>query len=111
MKTKLIAGFLLAGSCLFAAPRIAVGIGVGVGAPVGYGYYAPAPAYVAPAYAAPAPGYNWAAGYWYGVGPGRVWRPGYWAAPRAYFGPRAHFRQISALAVVLAPKISAKRRK
>ncbi len=25
MKTKLIAGFLLAGSCLFAAPRIAIG--------------------------------------------------------------------------------------
>jgi hypothetical protein len=96
MKTKLIAGFLLAGSCLFAAPRIAVGIGVGAGAPVGYGYYAPAPVYAAPAYVpppAPAPGYTWVGGYWYGVGPGRVWRPGYWAAPRAYFGARAHFRR------------------
>ena len=43
MKTKLIAGFLLAGSCLFAAPRIAVGIGVGVGVPVAPAYVAPAP--------------------------------------------------------------------
>jgi hypothetical protein len=101
MKTKLIAGFLLAGSCLFAAPRIAVGVGIGVGVPVG-GYYAPAPAYVAPAPAyvapayvpppAPAPGYAWVGGYWVGVGPGRVWHPGYWAAPR-YFGPRARFRR------------------
>jgi hypothetical protein len=91
MKTKLIAGFLLAGSCLFAAPRISVGIGVGV--PVaGYGYYAPAPVYVAPP--APAPGYTWVGGYWFGVGPNRVWRPGYWAAPRAeFFGPRGHFRR------------------
>ena len=106
MKTKLLAGLLLAGSCLFAAPRVSIGIGVG--APAGYGYYAPAyvapaytaPAYVAPAYVpppaavvAPAPGYNWVAGYWYGAGPRRVWRPGYWAAPRAgYFAPRGHYR-------------------
>ena len=90
MKTKLIAGFLLAGSCLFAAPRIAVGIGVGL--PVaGVGYVAPAPVYAVPPM--PAPGYTWVAGYWYGVGPGRVWRPGYWAAPRAHFGPREHFRR------------------
>jgi hypothetical protein len=88
MKKKLIAGFLLAGSCLFAAPRIVVGIGVGPGVPVA-GYYAPAPAYVAPA-----PGYTWVGGYWFGVGPNRVWRPGYWAAPRAaWFGPREHFRR------------------
>src|SRR5438105_666994 len=105
MKTKLIAGLLLAGSCLFAAPRVSIGIGVG--APVaGYGYYAPAPAYVAPAYVAPAyvppparvvapgPGYTWVAGYWYGAGPRRVWRPGYWAAPRAvYYGRHDHFRR------------------
>jgi hypothetical protein len=103
MKTKLIAGLLLAGSCLFAAPRVSIGVGVGVGAPVaGYGYYAPAPAYVAPAYVpppvpvvAPGPGYSWVAGSWYGVGPRRVWRPGYWAAPRGvYFGHRdEHFRR------------------
>jgi hypothetical protein len=105
MKTKLLAGFLLAGSCLFAAPRIAIGVGVGVGAPV----YAPAPyvaapAYVAPVYgapvyaapayvAAPGPGYAWVNGYWYGVGPRRVWRAGYWAPPRAYFGARAGFHR------------------
>jgi hypothetical protein len=100
MKTKLIAGFLLAGSCLFAGPRVAIGFGVGVGVPVaGYGYYAPGPAYVAPAYVAPAylpppmpgPGFTWVAGFW---GPGHVWRPGYWAAPRAgWVGPRGHFRR------------------
>jgi hypothetical protein len=91
MKTKLIAGFLLAGSCLFAAPRITVGIGLGVGVPAPV-YVAPAPVYAAPAYVppAPGPGFTWVAGFW---GPGRVWRPGYWAAPRgAYFGPRGHFR-------------------
>jgi len=88
MKTKLITGFLLAGSCLFAAPGISIGIGVGGGVPVA-GYYAPAPVY-----AAPAPGYAWVGGYWFGVGVHRVWRPGYWAAPHArYFGPRDHFRR------------------
>jgi hypothetical protein len=103
MRAKLIAGFLLAGSCLFAAPRIAIGIGVGAPVPA-YGYYAPAPAYVVPAYVppprvyvrppAPGPGYSWVAGYWYGAGPRRVWRPGYWAAPRViYFGPHGHFRR------------------
>ncbi len=93
MKTKLIAGFLLAGSCLFAAPRIAVGIGFGVGVPLAPAYVAPAPVYVAPAYVplAPGPAFTWVAGFW---GPGRVWHPGYWAAPRAaYFGPRGHFRR------------------
>ena|ERR1700733_8247234 len=98
MKTKLIAGFLLAGSCLFAAPRIAIGVGVGV--PVaGYGYYAPAPAYVAPApvyaapaYVAPAPGvgFSFVAGFW---GPGHVWHPGYWARRDGFVGPRGHFRR------------------
>ena len=57
MKKKLIAGFLVAGSCLFAAPIFAetrFSVGVGVGVPVGgYGYAAPAPAYVAPAFVAP----------------------------------------------------------
>ena len=83
MKTKLIAGFLLAGSCLFAAPRIAIGVGVGVPvAPVmdmsllRRFTWLCAPAYVPPM---PAPGYTWVAGFW---GPGHVWRRGYWAAPR-----------------------------
>jgi hypothetical protein len=104
MKTKLIAGLLLAGSSLFAAPRIAVGIGVGFGTPPP-AYVAPAPVYVAPApaayypapgpvYAAPGPGYTWTAGYWYGVGPRRVWRPGYWVAPRGhYYYGHDHFRR------------------
>ena len=91
MKTKLIAGMLLAASCMFAGPRIAIGVGVGV--PVApYGYVAPAPAYVAPAPVAvvppmPGPGYSWVGGYWYGVGVHRVWHAGYWAAPHhVYYG-------------------------
>jgi hypothetical protein len=90
MKTKLITGMLLAGSCLFAAPRIAIGVGVGV--PVApYGYVAPAPVYVAPA---PGPGFTWVAGFWDGFGPHRVWRQGYWAAPRGhYFAGRERFRR------------------
>ena len=106
IKTKLMAGFLLAAGALFAGPRIS--IGVGFGAPV-VPYYAPAPvvapAYVAPAYVpppypvapaplvAPGPGYTWAAGYWYGAGPHRVWRPGYWVAPRGYVGGRGWYRR------------------
>ena len=84
MKTKLIAGFLRAGSCLFAAPRISIGVGAGVGVPVApYGYVAPAPG----------PGFTWVAGFWGGFGPHRVWRPGYWAGPHGrYFAPRG-FRQ------------------
>jgi hypothetical protein len=99
MKTKLIAGLLLAGSSLFATPRVAVGIGVGFGAPapayvapVPAGYYAAAPP--APVYAAPAPGYTWVAGYWYGAGPHRVWRPCYWAAPHGrYDYGHDHYRR------------------
>jgi hypothetical protein len=96
MKTKILAGLLLAASTLGAAPRISFGIGIGVGPR----YYAPAPVYAAPApvYVAPAPvyapayvppcpgpGYTFVAGFWEGYGPHRVWRPGYWAAPRAGF--------------------------
>ncbi len=89
MKTKLIAGLLLAGSCLFAAPRISIGVGVGVPVPP-YGYVAPAPVYAAPAPVvavppAPGVGFTWVAGFWDGFGPHRVWRPGYWAAPRGHF--------------------------
>lgn len=98
MKTKLIAGLLLAASCVFAAPRIAIGIGVGVPvapyvapAPV---YVAPAPAYVAPAPVVavppmPGPGYSWVAGYWVG----HAWHPGYWAAPRAHAYVRGGWRR------------------
>jgi hypothetical protein len=83
MKTKLMILLLLAGSSLFAAPRVFVGLGVGMG-----GYYpAPAPV-VAYAPPCPGPGYVWAAGYW---APGHYWHPGYWRAPyvRGYsVGPR-----------------------
>jgi hypothetical protein len=54
MKTKLLAGLILAGSSLFAGPRIAVGIGFG--APV-------APVVVAPP-PCPGPGYVFVDGYW-----------------------------------------------
>ena len=50
MKSKLIAGLILAGGSLFAAPRFSVGIGFGAPAPV------VPPAYVAPAYIPPCPG-------------------------------------------------------
>ncbi len=61
MKSKLLAGLVLAGGSLFAGPRIAVGVGFGTPAPV----YT-APAYVAPAYVPPCPGpdYVFVDGYW-----------------------------------------------
>src|SRR4051812_35551243 len=85
MKTKLLTILLLAGSSLFAGPRVSVGIGVGVGP--GYGYYAAPPpgmAYMPPC---PGPGYSWVAGYWYPVGPRYYWRSGYWTRP-PYAGAR-----------------------
>jgi hypothetical protein len=99
MKTTLIAGLLVAGSCLFAAPvfgatRLSVGIGVGAPA-AGFGYAAPAPVYGAPAFVrppAPHAGFVWTEGYWFGEGRHRVWRPGYWAAPRRDFDRRDDFR-------------------
>jgi hypothetical protein len=73
MKTKLFATLLLAGSSLFAAPRI--GFGIGIGVPV-----APVPVVVAPPIAVyaspcPGPGYVWIGGNWVFRGP--VVRPGY----------------------------------
>ncbi|MGD0438429.1 MAG: hypothetical protein ABSB86_18375 [Bryobacteraceae bacterium] len=82
MKTKLLALLLLAGSSVFAGPRVAVGFGVGVGP--AYGYYAAPPPPPA-VYAAPAPVYPYAVGVRYG------WGPRYWAhpAPR-FYGGRAY---------------------
>ena len=59
MNRKLIAGLVLAGSSLFAGPRIAVGVGFGAPAPV-------APAYVERGYVPPCPGpdYVFVDGYW-----------------------------------------------
>jgi len=85
MKTKLLAGLLLAGSSLFAATHVSIGVGVGG---FGYGYAAPPPPPVV-SYATPYPGhgYSWVDGYWYQAGPRRLWHAGYWAPPvrgRAY---------------------------
>lgn len=88
MKTKLMAMALLAGSSLFAAPRIAIGFGFGV--PV-----APAPVIVAPPVAyvppCPGPGYVWIGGSWIFRGGPEVVRPGYFHAP-VYRGAR-NFRR------------------
>jgi hypothetical protein len=91
MKGKLLALLFLAGSTMFAGPRVFVGVGFGYPAPIAY--YAPPPAPVA-AYVPPipGPGYRWVSGYWYPSGPRWAWRGGYWARPpyaRAYWvGPR-----------------------
>ncbi len=81
MKAKLLALVLLAGSSLFAGPRVFIGVGVG-------GYVAPPPPppvvsyYLPPA---PRPNYAWVGGYWYPAGARYAWRAGYWA-PRPYAG-------------------------
>jgi len=98
MKAKLFALILLAGSTLFAGPRVFVGVGFGGGyvvappPPPVVTYYAPTPA--------PGPGYSWVAGYYYPYGGRYAWRPGYWArrpyvgaywvAPRYYGGRYYH---------------------
>ena len=88
MKSKLIATLFLAGTSLFAGPRVSIGIGIG-GPAYGYGYYAPPPPPLVRYYAppCPGPGYNWVGGYWYPVGPRYHWRDGYWARP-PYAGAR-----------------------
>ncbi len=95
MKTKILALFLLAGSCVFAGPRVFVGVGVGFPG-YGYGYYAPPPpAYVyapAPVYAAPGYGYSYVPGYYDYVGARYSWHAGYWAHPpfrgASWYAPR-----------------------
>jgi len=82
MQTKLLAVLLLAGSSLFAAPRVVVGIGVG-----GYAGPARVAAYIPPA---PGPGYAWAGGYWHPAGARYAWRAGYWARP-----PYAHAYSVA----------------
>jgi hypothetical protein len=87
MKSKLLALVFLAGTTVFAGPRISIGIGFGAPAPIPV--YAPPPApYVSYATRAPGYGYTWVAGYWYPAGARYAWRPGYWARPpyaRAYW--------------------------
>jgi len=61
MKTKILAGLLLAGSTMFAAPRVSFGFRIGAPAPV----VAPVVAAVPPC---PGPGYEFIDGYWQFVG-------------------------------------------
>ena len=59
MKTKILAGLLLAGSTMFAAPRVGFGISIGAPAPV-----VVAPPVVAAVPPCPGPGYVFLNGYW-----------------------------------------------
>ena len=68
MKKKILAGLLLAGSTMFAAPRVSFGVGFG----------APAPVVVEAVPPCPGPGYVFVDGYWRFHGGPRVWRGGYY---------------------------------
>jgi len=68
MKKKILAGLLLAGSTMFAAPRISFGIGIEVPAPV----VVVAPPVYAAVPPCPGPGYVFVDGVWRFGGPG--WR-------------------------------------
>jgi len=89
MKTKILAGLLLAGSAAFAAPRVSFGIGFG----------APAPVVVAAVPPCPGPGYEFINGYWQFVGGPGYWRDGYRRGPVVRFErgherfDRDHFRR------------------
>jgi hypothetical protein len=84
MKTKLLAGLLLAGSAAFAGGNVSIGVSIGGGP--GYGY-APAYAYMPPpppprAYYSrprmPGPGFVWVDGFWAPHGKKYKWTNGYW---------------------------------
>ena len=82
MKKKILVGLLLAGSTMFAAPRVSFGVGFG----------APVVAAVPPC---PGPGYVFVNGYWQ-LGVGRDWRADYRRAPEHFehFDRHAeHFRR------------------
>jgi hypothetical protein len=80
MKTKILAGLLLAGSAAFASPRVSFGIGIGVPAPV-----------VVSEPPCPGPGYVFVNGFWQ-LRP--EWHAGYRIGPVAHFeGRRDHFRR------------------
>lgn len=92
MKKKILAGLLLAGSTMFAAPRIGFGISIGTPAPV---VVAPAPV-VAAVPPCPGPGYEFIDGYWQFVGTPVVVDHAYHRAPVRveHFDGRAdHFRR------------------
>jgi len=83
MKKKILAGLLLAGSTMFAAPRVSFGVGFGPPDPV-----APVVAAVPPC---PGPGYVFVDGHWRFADGDRDWRDhdDYRRAPE-HFG-RDHF--------------------
>ena len=68
MKKKILAGLLLAGSTMFAAPRVSLGVGFGARGPEDM---APIVAAVPPC---PGPGYVFVDGYWQFAGAERGWR-------------------------------------
>jgi hypothetical protein len=87
MKKKILAGLLLAGSTMFAAPRFSFGIGFGVPAPV-----VVVPPVVAAVPPCPGPGYVFVDGYWQLAG---GWRGGYYRGPEHFehFDRHEHFRR------------------
>jgi hypothetical protein len=91
MKKKILAGLLLAGGTMFAAPRVSFGINIGAPAPV-----VVAPPVVAAVPPCPGPGYVFFNGYWQ-LPAGRIgWHHGYRPAPEhfAHFDRHAdHFRR------------------
>jgi hypothetical protein len=91
MKKKILAGLLLAGSTMFAAPRVSFGIGFG--SPVGIGFGAPVEVAAVPP--CPGPGYVFVDGYWRLAG-GPGWRYDYRRGPEhfTHFDRHAeHFRR------------------
>ena len=84
MKKKILAGLLLAGGTMFAAPRVSFGINIG----------APAPVVVAPAVPpCPGPGYVFIDGYWQLPAGRVVWHDGYRPAPVRFDRHFDHFRR------------------
>jgi len=86
MKSKILAGLLLAGGTMFAAPHVSFGIGIGAPVVVERPIVAATPC--------PGPGYVFVDGYWQFRGAG--WRAGYYRAPEHFerFDRHAeHFRR------------------
>jgi hypothetical protein len=86
MKKKFLAGLLLAGSTMFAAPRVSFGVSFGTPGPV-----VVAPPIVAAVPPCPGPGYTFVNGYWQVDGGRRAWRAGFWRAPERIERPYQHF--------------------
>ena len=85
MKKKILVGLLLAGSTMFAAPRVSFGVGFG-------GPVVVAPPIVAAVPPCPGPGYVFVNGYWQ-LGRSRDWRADYRRAPEHFDRHAEHFRR------------------